>query len=375
MATKANHQIETLGSINGPQASKSTATRGQKKSQWPAAKKVLRGIHSQDATPAEGSSKPTKPPNSGGRQRPRWPAARKVLWGDLSRSSGYLSSTRLNVIKVPDYCEEHVPLHTCFSDEATLGALLVEVEAMDLKLQVEIEASRTTPSTLKRGAGSNGRESFEFSDSIDADEVKDKFGEEESAEVRPKRPPENLRHYQDFVSSFVSVLLQSKFSGSTRDTGISYENDPNDIIRTMGSSRSCPDVHLFRRVAVDPELLAAVALDEDNPGFAENGVAVNQLARFLDVAVLQFLSTVNEHTDVRAIIWALDYMKNLISSLIASMNSLNSFGWYGAPHIRIRKGTAMGRRSITYPMQPPNIFPPPPRRLRPCPPRGRPGTR
>lgn len=267
-----------------------------------------------------------------------------MLWS--SNRARQLYSSKLN-IKVPDYCASHVTIHSSFSNEESLAPLLAEVGKKEASLQSLLDS--TTAATAEKAA-------LEESEAIDEDEKRDTF--EESLSVPKGLPPENLRHYQDFICLFLSVFLQSNFSRNFR--GISHENDPNDLIHKLASNRCCPDMTLFRRVAIDPRLVASAMPDGDNLRYASNGVAVNQLARLLDVAVLHFLSTINEHTDVYAIIWSLDYMKNLLSSLITSMNSLNSFGWYGAPHIRIRKGTAMGRRSISYPLQPPVFAVPPP---------------
>lgn len=293
-----------------------------------------------------GSASASPPPSSNPPQRkPRWPAVKKVLWGS-NKSRYHLPTAKLN-IKVPDYCPEHVPLHASFGDEQSLAPLLAEVDAKDTQLQ-DLFDSATARLASERAV-------LEESKSVNEEEERDTF---EESVVQCKLPPEDLRCFQDFVSSFLSMFLQSKFLKSS--SGISYEHDPTDLVRSLASNRSCPETPLFCRVAVDPKLLTAAVPDDDNPGFVESGVAVNQLARLLDVAVLQFLSTVNEHTNVHAILWALDYMKNLLSSLITSMNSLNSFGWYGAPHIRIRKGTAVGsRKTSAYLLQPPFFNPPP----------------
>ena len=298
-------------------------------------------IGTSPATPPDPSSNPSA------RKKPRWPAAKKVLWG--SNRSRYQSSAKLNV-KVPDYCPDHVPLHKSFGDELSLAPLLAEVEAKDAQLQALLDSAVVNLASE--------RADLQERESGDEEEERDTF---EESLVRRKLPPEELQCFQDFVCSFLSMFLQSKFLRSRH--GIGSEHDPTELVLSLASNRSCPNATLFRRVAIDPKLLASAVLDSDNvnPGYAESGVAVNQLARLLDVAVLQFLSTVNEHTDVHTLLWALNYMKNLLGSLISSMNSLNSFGWYGAPHIRIRKGTAVGSRksSTAYLLQPPFGIPPP----------------
>lgn len=280
------------------------------------------------------SSKSSKP-------KSHWIAAKKIL--RLPKSDNFVA------VKVPDYCPSHTPLHTSFASEESLAHLLSEIPQRDSELQQCLEERRRECARISMTGG--------ISESFDREEEeRDKF--EEEIEPNPKQVPEDLKHFQDYVNQFLSLFLQSEFLRSVH--GISSKLDPEEIIRSLANSKNCPDVILFRRVAVDPNLIAGAVPDINNLTYAENGVALNQLARFLDVAVLQFLSAVNEYTDTHAVLWALEYLSNLLQSLISSMNNLNSFGWYGAPHIRIRKGTAMGRPSISYPLQPPFILNPPP---------------
>lgn len=254
---------------------------------------------------------------------------------------------------MPDYCAEHVPVHKSFTDEESLKLLLAEVATRDTALQDLLDSASRIASE---------RVAHLDSDSIQEEEGGDTF-EEPGVQQTPPHP--GLQRYQDFVSSFLSLFLQSESFHSCQGNGppLEYDpSDPSDLMQALASRQSCPNVRLFRRAAINPNLLTSAIPDEDNPGYTENGVVINQLARLLDVAVLQFLSTVTEHADVHSIEWALDYMKNLLIALGTCMNSLNSFGWYGAPHIRIRKGTTVGgRKSVTYPLAPPVINPPPPR--------------
>ncbi len=287
------------------------------------------------ATNTDSLSSPPQAPKQS-RKKALWPAVRNVLRSSPSRNVSVAN------IQVPDYCEDHVSIHSSFSDEESLAKLLAMIEHKDSELQDYLDASEAR-TTLEESVELNeGRDSFPF-----------------SSLNEPKKTPEDLRHFQDFVSSFISFFLRSKFTHSRR--GLSPDIDPHDLIKTLATNRSCPSLRLFRRVAIDPNLVAATLPDEESCGYAENGVAVSQLARFMDISVLHFLSTINEHTDTTSILWALDYLMNLLHSLISSMNTLNSFGWYGAPHIRIRKATFMGgRKSMSYPLQPPMILNPPP---------------
>ncbi len=270
-------------------------------------------------------------------QRSNWQVVKKLL-----RSSR--PNPLANLERIPDYPpNSYLPLHSGFEDEETLAKVFSEITKRDDQLQEYLDAKKA--------------DALEISDSFDlTEEGRDKFGMDGTPE--PKETPEDLAHYQDYVNQFLSFFLQSSFSHSERN----FAGDPKwtEVVQCLASSRNCPDLTLFRRVAVDPKLIAGAVPEEDNIGYAGNGVAVNQLARFLDIAVVKFLSSVNEHTDSQSVTWALDYLINLLQSLISSMNSLNSFGWYAAPHMRIRKGTAVGRTSISYPLQAPIILHPPP---------------
>ena len=161
--------------------------------------------------------------------------------------------------------------------------------------------------------------------------------------------PISVESYQDTVISFIALYVQSKFMSF--NSGIGEEQDRHGIISSL-AARGCPALPIFRRVCIDPNMIASETPEFENTGICRN-IPINQLARFCDVAVLRFLSSVTERTSTRAVYWALEYLHHLLSSLIASLNLLNSFGWYGAPPIRIRKGTTMSRHSISYPVIPP----------------------
>lgn len=177
--------------------------------------------------------------------------------------------------------------------------------------------------------------------------------EEENTEERGRKLPNSAVTYQDFMNAFISLLLQ--FLDSIGE--VKRHQDPHNIIHSLMASRQCPDIRLFKRVEIDPTLVASCLPENENSHVHKN-IPVNQLARFCDIAVLKFLSTVTEHTSIRAVTWALDYLQNLLNSLISSLNSLHSFGWYGAPSMRIKKGTTL---SLPIPSGPlPNLPGPPP---------------
>ena len=177
--------------------------------------------------------------------------------------------------------------------------------------------------------------------------------EEENAEERERKLPSSAVAYQDFMNAFISLLLQ--FLDSIGE--VKRHQDPHNIIHSLMASRQCPDVRLFKRVEIDPTLVASCLPETENSRVYKN-IPVNQLARFCDIAVLKFLSTVTEHTSIRAVTWALDYLQNLLNSMISSLNSLHSFGWYGAPSMRIKKGTTLSLPIPTGPL--PNLPGPPP---------------
>lgn len=176
--------------------------------------------------------------------------------------------------------------------------------------------------------------------------------EREDPEDQRRKLPDAAATYQDFVNAFISLLLQ--FLDSIGE--VKRHQDPHNIIHSLMASRHCPDVRLFKRVEVDPTLVASYLPETENSDVHKN-IPVNQLARFCDIAVLKFLSTVSDHTSTRAVTWALDYLQNLLNSLISSLNSLHSFGWYGAPSMRIKKGTTL---NLPIPSAPLPIFPGPP---------------
>ena len=113
--------------------------------------------------------------------------------------------------------------------------------------------------------------------------------------------------YQEYVNSFISLFAQSKFC-----VGRIGSSDV-EITESLFNHR-CPKKQMFRRVAINPSYIA-----DENPENPErlvtsensNGVPINQLARMCDVAILKFLSTVNDKTDIRSIVWALDYLAEM----------------------------------------------------------------
>lgn len=218
---------------------------------------------------------------------------------------------------------DQIPLQKCFAELNYMSQLLAEVERKDHELSYVFQSARGEELTRE---------------------------EREDSSEKPSEIPSSVAAYQEFVDSFISLLLQSKFLGFAG--GVEPQQDPHNIIRNLVAHNQCPDFCLFKRIVVDPTLVASSLPEDENPAIYKN-IPVNQLARFCDIAVLKFLSTVNEHTSARSVIWALDYLQNLLNSLITSLNSMSSFGWYAAPSIRIKKGTILTRRSVHGPPNPP----------------------
>ena len=96
---------------------------------------------------------------------------------------------------------------------------------------------------------------------------------------------------------------------------------------------------------MSPQQIANKFREGETPDL-HNGIPVIHLAKFLDIVVVDFLSSVTEHTSTAAVSWALNYLHALLSELRESMGLLSSPGWYGAPPLRSRKGTTTKRPSM-----------------------------
>jgi hypothetical protein len=116
--------------------------------------------------------------------------------------------------------------------------------------------------------------------------------------------------YQEYINSFVALFAQSKFLYETRT------HSELEVIESLFCHR-CPKRDVFSRLAIDQTYV----IKEDNPDSSErlsvdqcphdDGIPVGQLARMCDVAVLKFLSSVNEKTDIKSIVWGLDYLTEM----------------------------------------------------------------
>ena len=255
-------------------------------------------------------------------RRMKWPAVKKVLKSKVQIPANDLDSFRLE-LRTPDFHSSLVPLYHCFTDSENLVKLLNELNRKDSDLATYLEVSGNQEDINKN---------------LDEDDIV-------KSETSPG-PRVSVDSYVDFISTFVSLFIQSRFLADHEV--ISPTEDRHGVI-SMLASHHCPeDMLIFRRVYVNPHQVANDLSDGEAPELY-NGTPVNHLAKFLDIAVLRFLSTVTEHTSPSAVEWALDYLLRLLHSLQISLTSLTSFGWYGAPPIRSRKGTTTSRHSITHP--------------------------
>ena len=244
------------------------------------------------------------------------------------------------------YIPPEVQYHQCFKELDHLRQLLEEVNSRSDSLTTFLETEESEGVRGNRVATTASNGEVTAASSLLDDSYSERRDGIESAESAVQ--PASVRPYQEFLDMFISLFLHSDFI--TFLGGVSADIDPFSIISSL-VNKTCPEIMIFRRVCVCPKYIASQIPDSPDINVYRN-IPVNQLARFCDVAILRFLSTVTEHTSRESVIWALEYLYNLLDSLHASLGRLNSYGWYGAPPLRTRKGTAMGRQSITYAFPP-----------------------
>ena len=164
-----------------------------------------------------------------------------------------------------------------------------------------------------------------------------------------EKKQELIISYREFLNSVVSLVAQSVFLSSPEL--IFEQHDPQGIVQSL-AAKKCPNLSIFRRLVIEPSLTAS-AKPESMTSERYNRVPINQLARFCDVAVLKFLDGVNEHAKPQAALWAIDYISNLLNSLLHSITNHSSHGWYGAPAMRQKK-------TVSVNIPPSFLQPPPP---------------
>ncbi len=240
-----------------------------------------------------------------------------------SRSTSPLKRFQKSVSTPSGTLDQHeaggrLHLKKCFKDTGEMGRLLDELQRMDIELSCRLEASARKS---REKTDQEGRSKSKSPSPVSAGLV-------------------SMESYQEFVSLFISLLVQSKFVDISFTGALDPSHDRQDIIPSLITSKACPTLEIFRRVCVNPTLVASELPDSSNAATFKD-IPVNQLARFCDVAVLQFLSKVTEHTNVDAVVWALEYTYKLLNCLKSSLNNLSSFGWYRAPPNRYRKPTVL----------------------------------
>lgn len=146
-----------------------------------------------------------------------------------------------------------------------------------------------------------------------------------------------ITSYREFLGSLVSLIAQSVFLENP--ALVQEKHDPQGIVKTLCGKR-CPELSIFCRLVVQPALIADARPDTVCTE-KHNEIPVNQLARFCDVAILNFLNGVNEHTKPQAVLWAVDYISDLLRCLLSSIASYSSLGWCGAPITRQKKTTSV----------------------------------
>ena len=261
---------------------------------------------------------------------PQW---RALKWALKFASGSSSEPPKLKEVE-KKYEEPEVHYHECFGEVHKLSLLLSQLEKKSKELTSYLESEESIMLTQHISAAAAPLHLEK-----DIEEVSEGDGSE------PALQPESVKTYQEYVNMFVSLFLHSNFISFAG--GVSKDSDPLCIVSTL-VNKNCPDVPLFRRVCVSPKYVASQMPDAYNESTFRS-IPVNQLARFIDVAILQYLSSATEHTSRESVVWCLEYLYNLLELLHASLSKLNSYGWYGAPPLRTRKGTTMGRPSITYP--------------------------
>lgn len=155
-----------------------------------------------------------------------------------------------------------------------------------------------------------------------------------------------ITSYRDFLTSLVSLIAESVF---LENPGLVKEmHDPQGFVKTLCGKR-CPELNIFRRLVIQPAFIAATTPDSTCTD-VHDGIPVNQLARFCDVAILNFLNGANQYTQPHAVLWAIDYISNLLKSLQSSIAFHNSPGWYGTPASRQKKTVSITAPPTLPPM-------------------------
>lgn len=118
-------------------------------------------------------------------------------------------------------------------------------------------------------------------------------------------PYSPLSRYQEYIDAFVSLFAHVKFGFGQRG------RTENEVTESLFVHK-CPKKQVFRRLVVNPFYLADENPENPEKVVLESGsIPVGQLARMCDVAILKFLSCVNEKTHIKSVVWGLDYLAEM----------------------------------------------------------------
>ena len=276
----------------------------------------------------------TSSPKQTNPKRQKWPAVKKVLKSKGKPLQDATNPSRYE-LRTPDFHSTLTPLYQCFNDSPSFIKLLEDLRRKDSELAINLEAEYLNRGSQahKQTLDEDAEVTFEIGNSLD--------------DVIP------VNSYVDFLTSFVGVFLHSQFL--TDHTDIARDHDPHNVLTTLADVQCPEQLKIFRRLLVNPHKIGHKFNEGEAPEL-HNGIPLNQLAKFLDVVVINLLSTVTEYTNPTAICWLLDYLHSLLSEHHNSLSHLGFPGWYGAPPIRSRKRTTTSRPNFTN--RPPILAPP-----------------
>ncbi len=269
-------------------------------------------------------------------KRQKWPAIKKVLRSKGRPTEEPHNSYHLELY-TPEFHSTLTPLYQCFSEAESVIKLLEDLTRKDSELATNLEAENLNRSShAHRQTLEEDREIIFTASGSTTNNIQ-------------------INSYIDFLATFIGLFLRSRFLTDQED--IPRDHDRHRVLSSLADVQCPEDLSIFRRVFVNPHQVGLKFQEGETPELY-NGTPVNHLAKFLDVVVVNFLSSVTENTSPAAVCWAIDYLLKLLRELYNSLSLLGSPGWYGAPPIRSRKKTATNRPSISRPpiFTPPLVF-------------------
>lgn len=274
------------------------------------------------------SSKPGIP------KRQKWPAVKKVLRSKAGKPTQEPKNLDRFELSTPNFHSTLTPLYQCFNEPQNIIKLLEDLRRRDSELATNLEAEYLNhgSSGHRQTLDKDAEISFQLGGSTD--------------DIVP------INSYVDFLTTFIGLFLRSHFL--TEHKEIPRDHDPHEVLSTLADVQCPEELTIFRRLFVNPHKIGPKFHEGEIPEL-HNGIPLSHLAKFLDVVVINLLSSVTEYTSPAAICWLLDYLHSLLKELYNSLGLLGSPGWYGAPPIRSRKRTATSRPSIQRPLIAPPV--------------------